>query len=220
MDLSDSARARAEDRVCSCPTLAGVTARTGALLWIASAVCYFAAEAVAAAAFDGYGYATDYVSTLGDPQRSPHAAEMNAAFVVQGLAFPLGAWLVSRAAQAGLALPFLLLAVCNGVGNLLVAAVPSGTGSAWHGVGAAMALIGGNAAVLAGSSVLRSALAAPAYRVMSIALGVSGLLCLLAVAVELAPIGVWERGSVYAIYAWQVATAVTVLARGPRGAHA
>jgi hypothetical protein len=197
-----------------------VTARTGALLWIASAVCYFVAEAVAATAFDGYGYATDYVSTLGDPARSPHAAVMNAAFVVQGLAFPLGAWFVSRAAQAGRALPFLSLAVCNGVGNLLVAAVPSGTGSAWHGVGAAMALIGGNAAVLAGSSVLRSALAAPAYRVMSIALGVSGLLCLVAVAFKLAPIGAWERGSIYTIYAWQVMTGIVVIARGKWGSEA
>lgn len=191
-----------------------MTVRVGALLWIASAVCYFVAEAVAAAGFDGYAYAADFVSTLGDPERSPRAAVMNAAFVVQGLAFPLGAWLVSRAAQAGRALPFLSLAVCNGVGNLLVAAVPSGAGSAWHGVGAALALIGGNVAVLAGSSVLRSALAAPAYRKVSIALGVFGLLCLLAVASELSPIGAWERGSIYAIYAWQVLTGIMVIARG------
>jgi hypothetical protein len=196
----------------------GVTVRVGAPLWIASAVCYFVAEAVAAAVFDGYGYATDYVSTLGDPERSSHAAVMNAAFVAQGSAFPLGAWMVSRAAQAGRALPFLSLAVCNGVGNLLVAAVPSGTGSAWHGVGAALALIGGNAAVLAGSSALRSALAAPAYRRVSIALGVFGLLCLLAVAFKLSPIGAWERGSIYTIYAWQVITAVVLIVRGRGGA--
>jgi hypothetical membrane protein len=197
-----------------------VTARTGALLWIASAVCYFAAEAVAATAVDTYGYATNYVSDLGDPGRSPHAAVMNAAFVVQALAFPIGAWLVCRAGQTRRALPFLALAVCNGVGNLLVAAVHSGMGSAWHGVGAALALVGGNAAVLVGSSTLRPATATPAYRVMSVALGVLGLLCLVAVVFELAPIGAWERGSVYAIYAWQVATAVMVLARGRRGTHA
>jgi hypothetical protein len=200
-----------------CPTLAGVTARVGALLWIGSAVCYFVAEAVAAAVLHTYGYATDYVSTLGDPEHSPYAALMNAAFVVQALAFPIGGWLVCRAAQARRVLPFISLAVCNGVGNLLVAAVHSGSGSAWHGIGAAMALIGGNAAVLAGSSVLRSRLAAPAYRPVSIALGVFGLLCLFAVAFKLAPVGGWERGSVYTIYAWQVITAVMLIARGPGG---
>lgn len=195
-----------------------MTARVGAFLWIASAVCYFVAEAVAAAAFDTYGYATDYVSTLGDPQWSPRAALINGAFVLQALAFPVGGWLVLRAVRAAKVVPFMSLAVCNGVGNLLVAAVPSGSGSAWHGVGAAMALIGGNAAVLAGSSGLRSALAAPAYRVASIGLGVFGLLCLLAVVFELPPIGAWERGSVYPIYAWQAVTAVVLIARGRGGA--
>jgi hypothetical protein len=195
-----------------------VTVRAGALLWIASAVCYFVAEAVAAAALGTYGYATDFVSTLGDPQRSPHAAVMNAAFVMQALAFPLGAWLGSRGTRTRRApsfttLLFVSLAVCNGVGNLLVAAVHSGSGSTVHGVGAALALIGGNAAVLAGSAVLRPALPAPAYRAVSIALGVLGLLCLLAVAYELQPIGAWERGSVYPIYAWQILTAVLLLAR-------
>jgi hypothetical protein len=187
-----------------------VTARVGALLWIASAVCYFVAEATRAAALDTSGYTTDFVSTLGDPQRSPRAALMNAAFVAQAVAFPIGGWFVSRAVRTRAA-PFMALAVGNGVGNLLVAAVHSGSGSAVHGVGAALALIGGNAAVLAGSSVLRPALAAPAYRAVSIALGVFGLLCLLAVGVELSPIGAWERGSVYAIYAWQVVTAVVVI---------
>ena len=192
-----------------------MTARIGALLWIGSAVCYFVAEAVSAAALDTYRYATDLVSTLGDPARSPHAALMNAAFATQAIVFPVGAWLVVRAVRARRAVPFMSLVACNGVGNLLVAAVPSGSGSAWHGVGAAMALMGGNAAVLAGSSVLRSAVAAPAYRAVSIALGVFGLLCLVAVGFGLSPIGAWERGSVYVIYAWQVVTAVVVIRHVP-----
>jgi hypothetical protein len=34
------------------------------------------------------------------------------------------------------------------------------------------------------------------------------------------PIGAWERGSIYAIYAWQVTTAVVIIARRRRGAPA
>lgn len=202
------------------PYSGGVTARIGALLWIVSAVGYFVAEAIAAAALDTYGYGADYVSTLGDPQRSPHAVWMNAAFVVQALAFPVGGWLMTRAAQTRKALPFLSLAVCNGAGNLLVAAVHSGSDSPWHAAGAALALVGGNAAVLAGAEVLRGELATPAYRVVSMALGMFGLLCLLAVALELSPIGAWERGSIYPIYVWQVTTAVLLLAHRPQDSRA
>ncbi|MGU3499665.1 DUF998 domain-containing protein [Mycobacterium sp. C31M] len=177
--------------------------RLAAALWIIGAVGYFTAEALAASAIAGYSYAGDYISTLGDPVASPQAALMNAAFVVQGLCFATAAILI-----APKRLWFLAFALCNGVGNILVALVHSGQGNTWHGVGAALAIIGGNAAAIAGP-----ALGSRLYRGTSVALGIVGLLCLLVMATAPPNIGIWERGAVYPIFAWQLLAAVTLLRR-------
>ncbi len=153
-----------------------------AVLWTAAAVFYYVAEVVAAAGFPGYDYASDFISTLGEPGRSPHSSLMNAAFVCQGLLFPTGAVLVARGTRAPGTRWFLAFAVTNGVGNLIVAAVHSGTGSRWHVIGAVAAIGGGNAAVLAAGPLLGRAGASRAYVRASIVLGTVGLLCLLAVA--------------------------------------
>lgn len=42
--------------------------RAAAACWIAAGVVYVVSEAVAAAAFPGYSYATNYISDLGIPQ--------------------------------------------------------------------------------------------------------------------------------------------------------
>jgi len=187
----------------------------GALCWIAAAIGYFAFEAVAAAAVEGYGYATDYISDLGIPDRSPHAVLVNAAFLAQAILFPAGSALVVRGVAAPKAAWFLALAVVNGIGNVLVATVHSGTGSKWHVAGAILAIAGGNAAVLQGSSVLRRSGAARPYRAVSVALGALGLLCLVAMAVDTShavlPVGAWERGSVYPIFVWQAGTAAYLI---------
>jgi hypothetical membrane protein len=195
--------------------------RVGAWLWIVAALGYFVAEAVAAAAMvSTYSYATDYISTLGAPDRSPLAVLMNAAFVIQAILFPVGAALLVAGGRARKASVFLAFAVINGVGNLLVASVhsgPHGSGPDWHGVGALLAIAGGNVAVLVGSSAFRRAGASRTYRAVSVALGALGLLCLVALQIRAAhtvlPIGIWERGSVYSIYAWQTVTAVYLLRR-------
>jgi hypothetical membrane protein len=188
-----------------------VTVRVGALLWIAAAVGYFAAEAIAAAVLPGYSYALDYISTLGQPGSSPLAHLMNAAFVAQGVLFPAGAVLVAHRSRSRKALLFLSFAMLNGIGNLLVAAVHSGAGSSWHPVGAALAIVGGNAAVLTGAAALRPAIGLRSHRAASVVLGILGLLCLLLVALGTSPVGLWERGSVYPIFIWQVFTAATLL---------
>jgi hypothetical membrane protein len=172
----------------------------GALAWIVAATGYFVFEAVAAAAVEpAYGYATDYISSLGVPRRSPHAVLINGAFVTQAVLFPAGAALVVRGVAARKASGFLALAV------------HSGTGSKWHVAGAILAIAGGNAAVLVGSSILRRAGASRAYRAVSVVLGAVGLLCLLALAVDTShavlPVGIWERGSVYSIFVWQAISA-------------
>jgi hypothetical membrane protein len=184
----------------------------GALCWIVAAIGYFVCEAVAAAAVEpAYGYATDYISSLGIPDRSPYAVLINAALVTQAVLFPAGAALVVRGVAARNASWFLALTAVNGLGNLVVAAVHGGTGSTWHIAGAILAIAGGNAAVLVGSSVLRRAGASRPYRVVSVVLGALGGLCLLGLAVDTShavlSVGIWERGSVYAIFAWQTVSA-------------
>lgn len=189
--------------------MAAVTARPAALLWLAGAAVYFAAEALAATALPGYRYLTDYISTLGDPTLSPRAAVMNAAFAFQGGCFAVAAVLVAGARKRWWLVGF---ACANGVGNVLIAVVHSGQGNPWHAIGAVLAIIGGNAAALAGSALSGST----AYRVAAIGLGTLGLLCLPAVAIGAGPVGAWERGSVYPIFAWQILTAA-VLLRGQAG---
>jgi hypothetical protein len=52
---------------------------------------------------------------------------------------------------------------------------------------------------------------------VGVALGALGLACLLGLiydtSLTVLPIGIWERGSVYSIYVWQVVTAVYFLRR-------
>jgi hypothetical membrane protein len=197
-----------------------VTLRIGALAWVVSALVYFVAEAVAASAMPRYGYATDYISTLGAPGLSPLAVLMNAAFVVQAVVFPAGAALVVKGSQVRRASAFLVFAVINGIGNFLVAtwhSGPSGMGPDWHGVGAFLAIAGGNVAVLLGTLAFRRAEVSRTYLAVGIAIGALGLACLLGLILDttlaVLPIGAWERGSVYSIYAWQTVTAVYFLRR-------
>lgn len=184
--------------------------RLAALLWLLAAAGYLAAEAFAAVALPGYRFGTDYISTLGDPTVSPRAPLMNAAFAVQGVCFAVAAALLAAGAtRSRNRLWFLVFAIGNGVGNVLIAVVHSGQGNPWHVIGAVLAIVGGNAAALAGSGILTST----AYRATSITLGASGLVCLLVTAAAPSQVGAWERGSVYPIFAWQILTALVLLRR-------
>jgi hypothetical protein len=64
---------------------------------------------------------------------------------------------------------------------------------------------------VAGAWALRPAAGFRGHRAVSLVLGVVGLACLVVVASAVPPVGAWERGSVYTIYAWQTITAVAVL---------
>jgi hypothetical protein len=134
--------------------------------------------------------------------------------------------LIHRAFESFKAGWFLTLAATNAVGNVLVAIIHSGPsarvdGTLWlHVAGALLAIAGGNAAILAGSSVLRNAGWPPWYREVSVGLAAFGLLSLTALVVEskvatleTLPPAAWERCSVYSIIGWQMFTAAGLLAR-------
>jgi hypothetical membrane protein len=196
---------------------------SAAFAWLSAGFAYLTLEAVAAAAFrPHYSYTYDLISDLGTPSDdSPLAWLMNTAFCLQGSLFLVGAILTVRAVAPRKAGLFLTLAAVNAVGNLLIAAFHSGPaaraeGTAWvHAIGAVLAIVGGNAAILAGSRIVSGW-----YRKASVALGAFGLLSFVLFIVELKasgvlPLGVLERCSVYSITAWQLFTAAWLLSRRP-----
>ena len=94
---------------------------------------------------------------------------MNAAFYLQGILFLVGAVLLVRARRKPNARAFLNLVAVNTLGNIVVGTVYSGPpadagGPAWvHAGGAVMAIVGSNAAVLAGFRFVRSGAGARCY---------------------------------------------------------
>ncbi|PSL51542.1 putative membrane protein [Saccharothrix carnea] len=206
---------------------------TAAVLWALGSTWYLLSEAVAASAFPNYSYARDYISDLGAVREnpldgrsvdSPLAEVMNLGFLHQGLFYLLGAVFVVRALPAGRGRSaFLTLAVVHAAGNVLVAtfhsgrqAVDGGTDSL-HPIGAVMAILGGNFATVAAALLLRHHAAARFARIAGFTLGGIGTASLLALGLNTAlgtsllfEDGTWERGSVYAITAWQLVAATAV----------
>lgn len=203
------------------------------IAWVAAAVVYVGTEAVAASAFPGYSYSANYISDLGVPDvaefqgraiDSPLHAVMNAGFILQGVLYLAAAVIATRALRAGPRRAFLVLAAVHAVGITVVGLIHGSASSAasgigWmHVVGAGMAIIAGNAAsITAGLGSGRSG-AARAYRMASLALGVVGLvaLALLQTLGGSGIDGIWERGSVYTVTAWELMTGVTVLVAARR----
>lgn len=170
----------------------------------------------------GYSYATQLISELGVPGRSPLSVVMNVGFCLQGLLFLAGAVLVTRVAETGRRQLFLVLVSVHAFGAILLAAFHGDLGAAGnyeggalHWFGALFAMIGGNAAIIAGASVVAGLVTARWYRAVSITLGVVGLLSLFIIGnptAQLTP-GIWERGAVYTILLWQILSAFLLFAR-------
>lgn len=196
-------------------------ARAAAVTWLLGAAVYLVCEAAAAASVTGYSYAGDYISDLGV------TAVMNVgAFVVHGVLFLLGALLVSRACpiRGWILRSFVAAAFVNAIGNILVGTFRSGVPVAagqlnWHVVGAGLAILGGNAAVIIAGIEGREIPAAQGFRRASIGLGSIGIGCLLVLIADgvgearALPVGLVERGAVYSIIAWEILAGVTILRR-------
>jgi hypothetical membrane protein len=197
----------------------------GAALWVGAAVGYLVLEAAAAASFEpSYSYARNYISDLGVADGrmvrgrmidSPGAYLMQIAFYLQGILFFAGATLIVGLPDNRRARTFLGLVAANAVGNIVVGTVHSGK---VHVAGAALAIVGGNAAILTGSAVVGRVGGHRWYRNISTFAAALGLLCLIMLMVNsatmksnLLPNGAWERGSVYPITAWQLITGAYLL---------
>lgn len=194
------------------------------MLWLLAGLFYLTSETIAAAAYPGYSYARNYISDLGVPYAtsegsSPLAWVMNiGGFILDGLLYGAAAFTARRAVRP-VGWLFLLIAVIHSVGTILVGIVPSGPREVaagiqhFHVIGAAMAIIGGNAA-----SIAARRFDAPAiYRRLSLGLGLFGLISLVLLEANrvtgtiILPDGLLERGSVYAITVWEILTGAMLL---------
>ena len=206
----------------------------GALLVAAGAV-YLTAEGAAAIAFSPpYSYARNYISDLGvatcgtvfDGRQicSPLHVVMDAGFILAALCFLAAAVVCSRALPGWWRFVFVALVAVHAVGNSLVALFPEtaiATTDAphLHVLGAALAIIGGNVAILTAAPLAKS-LKLPAIDrwacVIFPIVGLAALKMLIATrshaGVSLLSDGTWERISVYAITGWQLLTGTCLLA--------
>jgi Protein of unknown function (DUF998) len=194
-------------------------ARAAAVVWLAGAVVYLVSEAIAAASFLGYSYVADYISDLGA------AAVMNiGAFMLHGSLFLVGAIIIARSCPTvgWVGWSFVLAAAANAIGNIVVGTFRSGAPAGevnWHAIGAGMAIVGGNIAVIIAGLGSRRIGAPRSYRLASVVIGVFGIACLVTLIIDGAdgsrvlPVGLVERGSVYSIIAWEIMTGVLILYR-------
>ncbi|MDO3411752.1 DUF998 domain-containing protein [Saccharibacillus sp. CPCC 101409] len=201
------------------------TVRTGAALFLTASIVYLASETIAAGAWTqpAYRYAFNNISDLGvridtivDGRliHSPLHAVMNAGFALQGLLFLLAHLFILSLFPAAFKVPGALLAFAHGIGMVLVAAFHGVHYEALdpHVIGAGMAIVGGNAALMLTAAALRSRTPASFLPTVSIALGGLGIAAV--VLMVLHPFGypaVFERISVYAITLGQALAAVRLL---------
>ncbi|OBK21474.1 DUF998 domain-containing protein [Mycobacterium asiaticum] len=189
-----------------------MSSKCGAALWVLGAIGYLVLEALSAAGYPHYSYADNYISDLGVAGSRTHV--MHVAFCSYGVLFLLGAVLVVGVPARRRARIFLAMAAANAAGNIVVGTVYSGK---VHVAGAALAIMGGNVAVAAGSGVV--GISRRWYRRGSELVAALGLLSLTILVVDsrftdfrILPDGVFERGSVYSITIWQLLTAGCLLA--------
>ena len=144
-----------------------VSVRVGAVVYLLAAQ-YFVAEQLTAAAWrdPDYSWAHNYISDLGlltcSPEAcSPRHALMNASFLVLGATIATGSVLLRNQLRAGnLRRVAVGLLVASGVGDLLVGSFPGSVADASgsnlaHTTGAVLAIVGGNAGILATGLLLR-----------------------------------------------------------------
>ncbi len=208
-------------------TETSVRRRLAGAAWLASGLIYAVTETLAASRFTPrYSYAHNFISELGvsDCGVGPHGWNacsplyglMNAGFIAEGMLFIVAVALAFNLLTSGSRYAFTLLGVAHGVGLALVGVYHGGGTAfadgtiAFHGIGALLAIVGGNIAILV--SPAPKAFGAPrAIQLFSKIAPIVGLLAVVALAAGMArhhilvlDSGAWERLSVYTILGWEV----------------
>lgn len=204
---------------------------TVGLLWILGPVWYLLCEAIAAAGFPGYSYATFYISDLGVSTvggfqgrflNSQIPAVMNAGFIGSGLLFLLGiVILVPRLPRRPATVWFALLGLIHSIGIVFVGLVPGSPENAAKGLivihvaGAVAAIGGGNLTAIVSARAFRALSLPMWHRRVGGALGTLGWCSAVLLTVHLwLPDGVWERGAVYPFFLWQLLSGVVLVGKG------
>ncbi|MBI3965303.1 MAG: DUF998 domain-containing protein [Chloroflexi bacterium] len=201
---------------------------------IGAGVIYLVAEAATAGAWETppYSYSFNYISDLGAPVCdtyqgravcSPLHGVMNAGFVVHGALFVLGAILAAASLRWLSSRLYIAFAVVHAVGVSLVGTVPETTpwpAGSLHFLGALLAIVGGNVAVIAGDRAGIRPVTPRWLPAAGVALGILGVasFAFLIARPELFPDflstvgdGVFERLSVYTIVAWELLAGILLL---------
>lgn len=214
-----------------------IARKVGAAALIVAAVQWVVGEAVAASAWTNprYSYSHNFISDLGVPSCggelqgrticSPLYAVMNTSFIAQGVLYAVAAVLLFRLLPGLVSWVYLVLAVVHGVGLTLVGLVHGSPealadGSMqWHGLGAGLAIFGGNlVSIVVGCTLLRGR-AVRWLGITEVALGVFGLASALVLLtmMNIENAGVFERCSVYAFIAAELVAGVALLSVGRSG---
>lgn len=209
------------------------TTAHAAVAWIAAAATWLGCEGVAASAAPGYTR-NHFISDLGVPEvsefadrlvDSPLAWVMNAGFVGHGVLFAVAAVVMCRCLPATRERTiFLACALLHAVGIMVVGAVPGSPRNTDNGlivvhlVGAVLATIGGELALLLLSQRILSAHLPSRTRVATGLAAVGGAVSLVVLALDLAlrgnvpgGYGVWERGAAYATLVAELLLAIALL---------
>lgn len=188
----------------------------GAALFVLGAAVYVVTEAISASAWQepAYRYAYNYISDLGvagpltidgRDVLSPLAWVMNAGFMAHGLLFALGYLLVLPLLEGKAKFLALAAAVIHGIGNVMIGYFPgiSYDGLSPHLLGAGLAIIGGNLAVILGGVSVRRPY--PGLGWGGVGLGIFGIVALgIMVSGIFGHPAVFERLSVYSMTAWDL----------------
>lgn len=203
--------------------------RLGPVLYLSS-IQFFVVQVIVAWQWSPpYSVSRDTISDLGNTACgtwsghfvcSPLHGLMNVSFVVLGMSMALGSALVARHFAGNRAAVVGLTAMAvSGMGVVVVGAFPENSVPAFHGLGAAVPFVAGNAALI----VLASALRIPVFlRLYTFSSGALALLALVSYASSydagLGQGGI-ERVVAYPQVIWLVVAGLYLLVRSPRRRH-
>lgn len=203
-------------------------------IWTAAGIFYLVAEIVVAQRFaPPYSFAWNFISDLGVTDCgvviagrqlcSPLHGLMNAAFIIEGIAFLVGALLLLKQLSSKKQ-GFLCCAAAFAAGMTLVGLFPgsfdqlkNGTGI-FHVLGGVLGIFGGNVALLLSpiAKDLHAPSAIRAFSKIAPVLGLAAAVILLIAQIKqtvfIFPPGIWERIGVDAIVLWEIVLGVWLLA--------
>ena len=195
----------------------------GALCFTLGGVQYLLAEKISALAWHtpDYSYRQNYISDLGIASCgmtadgrdicSPLHILMNSGFAMEGILFFIGCWLMRPVFHESGRSLFLLSGLLHAVGGVMIALFHSGGGTGGvtlHQTGAVMAIAGGNLCLLSAAWMKRNSAGWREFSWLSLMLGVVGLVSMFTISLDVLPVGIIERMSVYTITGWQIVAGI------------